>query len=159
MRRLTVSRNWKKKPLALTILISSMMLEADAYTILNAIWHSQIYRQIVGQTNRDGERRTDRQTERESDRQSDRQTDRQTSRQAGRQADRNRVCLLVGWLLNVPATCWCISGTDLPRQFYVLPHLWTEAADQTFYLDQAGFETRISSLKPGALTSRTTLPM
>ena len=32
------------------------------------------------------------------------------------------VCLLVGWLLNVPATCECISGTDLLRQFYVLPH-------------------------------------
>ena len=29
---------------------------------------------------------------------------------------------LVGWLLNVPATCECISGTDLLRQFYVLPH-------------------------------------
>ena len=26
------------------------------------------------------------------------------------------------WLLNVPATCECISGTDLLRQFYVLPH-------------------------------------
>ena len=32
------------------------------------------------------------------------------------------VCLLVGWLLNVQATCECISGTDLLRQFYVLPH-------------------------------------
>ena len=29
---------------------------------------------------------------------------------------------LVCWLLNDPATCWCISGTDLLRQFYVLPH-------------------------------------
>ena len=28
----------------------------------------------------------------------------------------------VCWLLNVPATCECISGTDLHRQFYVLPH-------------------------------------
>ena len=26
------------------------------------------------------------------------------------------------WLLNAPATCECISGTDLLRQFYVLPH-------------------------------------
>ena len=25
-------------------------------------------------------------------------------------------------LLNVPATCECISGTDLLGQFYVLPH-------------------------------------
>ena len=30
--------------------------------------------------------------------------------------------LFVGWLLNVPATCECISGTDLLRQFYVLPY-------------------------------------
>ena len=33
--------------------------------------------------------------------------------------------LFVGWLLNVQATCLCslcISGTDLLRQFYVLPH-------------------------------------
>ena len=30
--------------------------------------------------------------------------------------------LFVGWLLNDPATCECISGTDLLRQFYVLPH-------------------------------------
>ena len=30
--------------------------------------------------------------------------------------------VVVGWLLNVPATCECISGTDLLRQFYVLPH-------------------------------------
>ena len=31
-------------------------------------------------------------------------------------------CLFVGSLLNVPATCKCISGTDLHRQFYVLTH-------------------------------------
>ena len=30
--------------------------------------------------------------------------------------------VVVGCLLNVPATCKCISGTDLHRQFYVLPH-------------------------------------
>ena len=30
--------------------------------------------------------------------------------------------VVVGWLLNVPPTCQCISGTDLLRQFYVLPH-------------------------------------
>ena len=30
--------------------------------------------------------------------------------------------LFVGCLLNVLATCQCISGTDLHRQFYVLPH-------------------------------------
>ena len=28
----------------------------------------------------------------------------------------------VCWLLIVPATCECISGTDLHRQLYVLPH-------------------------------------
>ena len=28
----------------------------------------------------------------------------------------------VCWLLNVPATCECISGMDLLRQFYMLPH-------------------------------------
>ena len=30
--------------------------------------------------------------------------------------------VFVGWLLIVPATCECISGTDLHRQFDVLPH-------------------------------------
>ena len=29
---------------------------------------------------------------------------------------------VVGWLLNIPATGKCISGTDLLRQFYVLSH-------------------------------------
>ena len=29
--------------------------------------------------------------------------------------------MFVGWLLNIPATCQCISGTELLRQFYVLP--------------------------------------
>ena len=30
--------------------------------------------------------------------------------------------VVVDWLFNVPATCECIKGTDLLRQFYVLPH-------------------------------------
>ena len=30
--------------------------------------------------------------------------------------------LFVCWSFNVPATCKCISGTDLLRQVYVLPH-------------------------------------
>ena len=34
----------------------------------------------------------------------------------------SHVGLFVGWLLNVPATGQYISGTDLLRQFYVLPH-------------------------------------
>ena len=29
--------------------------------------------------------------------------------------------MFVCWLLNVLATCWCISGTDLLRLFFVLP--------------------------------------
>ena len=33
-----------------------------------------------------------------------------------------QVSLFVGWLLNVPAICESISGTDLLIQFYVLPH-------------------------------------
>ena len=41
------------------------------------------------------------------------------------------ICLLVGWLLNVPATCKCISGTDLLRQFYVLPH-WDGSCRSNF---------------------------
>ena len=35
---------------------------------------------------------------------------------------RESYCLFVGCLLKVPATYECISGTDLLRQFYVLPH-------------------------------------
>ena len=31
-------------------------------------------------------------------------------------------CLLVGWLLNVLVTCWCISGADLLRRLYALLH-------------------------------------
>ena len=37
-------------------------------------------------------------------------------------ADPSPLSWLVCWLLNVQATCECISGTDLRRQFYVLPH-------------------------------------
>ena len=39
--------------------------------------------------------------------------------------------LFVCWLLNVPATCECISGTDLLRQFYVLPH-WDRSCRSNF---------------------------
>ena len=41
------------------------------------------------------------------------------------------ICLFVCWLLNVPATCECISGTDLHRQFYVLPH-WDRSCRSNF---------------------------
>ena len=34
-------------------------------------------------------------------------------------------------LLNVPATSWCISGMDLHRQFYVLPH-WDRSCRSDF---------------------------
>ena len=56
-------------------------------------------------------------------RERDRQTDgdwerkRDRDRQRMREGDRD-VC----WLLNLPATCKCVSGMDLLRQFYVLPH-------------------------------------
>ena len=33
-----------------------------------------------------------------------------------------REVVVVGWVLNVPATCECISGTDLLRQYCVLPN-------------------------------------
>ena len=39
--------------------------------------------------------------------------------------------LFLCWLLNVPATCECISGMDLLRQFYVLPH-WDRSCGSNF---------------------------
>ena len=39
--------------------------------------------------------------------------------------------LFVSWSLNVPATCECSSGTDLLRQFYVLPH-WDRSCRPNF---------------------------
>ena len=47
--------------------------------------------------------------------------------------------MFVGWLLNVPATCECISGTDLLRQFYGAATLEIEVADQTSYLTQSQY--------------------
>ena len=44
-----------------------------------------------------------------------------------RQASGKAVCCL----LNVPAKCQCISGTDLLRQFYVLPH-WDRSCRSNF---------------------------
>ena len=38
---------------------------------------------------------------------------------------------LLACLLNIPATCECISGTDLLRQFYVLPH-WDRSSRSNF---------------------------
>ena len=39
--------------------------------------------------------------------------------------------VVVCWLLNVPATCECISGMDLLRQFYVMPH-WDRSCRPNF---------------------------
>ena len=45
--------------------------------------------------------------------------------------------LFVGWLLNVPATCECISGSDLHN--FTFCHTEIEAADQTFHLTQSQY--------------------
>ena len=49
-------------------------------------------------------------------------TDPATPPSSGTDSTRPGALQFVGWLLNVPATCECISGMDLLRQFYVLPH-------------------------------------
>ena len=46
--------------------------------------------------------------------------------------------MFVGWLLNVPATCECISATDLIDNFTCC-HAETEVADPTFYLTQSQY--------------------
>ena len=46
--------------------------------------------------------------------------------------------LFVDWLLNVPATGWCISGTDLLRQV-LRAATEIEVADQTFCLTQSQY--------------------
>ena len=99
-------------------------------------WHSRItaVQRKPGWTEQEKERRTERQrsTDTKTDRQIEtgadrhRLADRQTSRQVNiMQTSRQTVggeLFVVGWLLNVPATGECISGTDLHRQLYVLPH-------------------------------------
>ena len=66
-------------------------------------------------------------------------------------------CFFVCWLLNVPATCECISGTDLLRQFYVLPHSTViEVAEQTFHLIQSQYtdtEPTSPSTDPGRVAT------
>ena len=49
----------------------------------------------------------------------------------GRERKTDRKGETICWLLNVPATCQCISGTDLLRQFYVLPH-WDRSCRSNF---------------------------
>ena len=52
-------------------------------------------------------------------------------------AERRFLVFVVGWLLNVPATCECISGTDLLN--FTRCHTEIEVADQTFYLTQSQY--------------------
>ena len=59
--------------------------------------------------------------------------------------------LFVCCLLNVLVTCKWISGTDLLRQLYVLPH--TEVADQALYLTQSQYTgTGPTSASAGPIT-------
>ena len=44
------------------------------------------------------------------------------------------VCLLVGWLLNVPATCYSVSPGRICSDNFTCCHTEIEVADQTFYL-------------------------
>ena len=55
--------------------------------------------------------------ERERERQREREREREREKER-----EDRDIFFLSWLLNVTATCQCISGTDLLRQFYVLPH-------------------------------------
>ena len=45
-----------------------------------------------------------------------------SDRDGGKNREADRDIFVVCWLLNVPATCECISGTDLLGQVYLLPH-------------------------------------
>ena len=44
----------------------------------------------------------------------------------------HRGTVVVCWLLNIPATCKCISGTDLHRLFYMLPH-WDRSCSTVYW--------------------------
>ena len=58
------------------------------------------------------------------------------------------------WLLYVPATCLCISGTDLPRQLSVLPHRDRSSRSnyptQPQYTDTGPTSPSADSIMPGA---------
>ena len=64
------------------------------------------------------------------------------------------VCWLVGWLLNVPATCECTSGTGLHN--FTCCHAEIEVADPTFHLTQSQYthtgqtSPRADPIPPGA---------
>ena len=51
-----------------------------------------------------------------------------------KEVDQRGIC----WLVNVPATCWCISGRICTHSFTCC-HTETEVADQTFYLTQSQY--------------------
>ena len=46
-------------------------------------------------------------------------------------------CLFVGWLLNVPATCYRVSQGRICSDNFTPCHTEIEAADQTFHLTQS----------------------
>ena len=88
------------------------------------------------QTDRQSGRQTDRQIDGDRERERERggggggggeeeeeeQQQQQETETDNRQKCKERFVCFVCWLLIVPATCQCISGTDLHKQFYVLPH-------------------------------------
>ena len=66
-----------------------------------------------------------------------------------------RVCLFIGWMLNVPATCECISRTDLLRHYYVLPHKYRRCGSnflptQSQYTDTGPTSPSTDPITPGA---------
>ena len=80
-----------------------------------------------GGREREGEREREKEREREREKGGGGEWGREKTEAEGRHTTLSLPCVLeitivVGWLLNVPATCECISGKDLLRQFYVLPH-------------------------------------
>ena len=61
----------------------------------------------------------------------------------------NRRGLFVGWLLNVSATCQCISGTDLLWQIYALPH-WDRSCRSNSPTDTGPTSPSTDHITPGA---------
>ena len=60
----------------------------------------------------------------------------------------------LSWLFNVPAACMCISGTDLLRQLYFLPH-WDRDCRSNYLTRSQNTEIRPASprvypITPGA---------
>ena len=95
------------------------------FSVSTKLLQREIDRQTDRQTDRQAGRQAGRHAGRQADRQTDRQTGRQTDRQTDTQTDRHtdrQTDTVVCWLLHVPATCKCISGTDLHRRVYVLTH-------------------------------------